>query len=72
MAEMFESAFRPLPDTEPVHLLVCRGCRWPVTVEGNILFCDQPMKPGSKISWCERHRKIGVKRVSTANEKANV
>lgn len=63
-------AFDPLPDTNPVPLAECNGCRWPVTFQGNTLFCNDPVRPGAKITWCDRHQEIGIRVRITPHGKA--
>lgn len=52
-------SFDPLPGSNPVPLVDCTNCKWPVTVEGNMLFCNEPVeyKP---TEWCAQHKKIGI------------
>lgn len=49
-------AFLPLPGSEPVTLAQRIGCAWPVG-EDPVLFCNEPLRPGS--SWCKHHHALG-------------
>jgi hypothetical protein len=46
-------AWRPLPDSTPVTLLERTGCKWPVSVDGAVLFCNCAIGKGE--NYCATH-----------------
>jgi hypothetical protein len=48
-------AWRPLEGSTPVGLLDRTGCKWPVTVSGQTLFCNCELHADEK-NYCPAHR----------------
>lgn len=48
--------WRPLPGVEPVGLMERTGCAWPVTVDGQTLFCNCGTEKGAR--YCASHAAI--------------
>lgn len=56
-----DSAFDPLPDTNPVPLYVhTGGCRWPIEIDGVTFFCADTAEDHV---YCPRHRVMGTRQL---------
>lgn len=59
-------AWEPLPDTKPVALIDCTGCRWPIDGPDGALFCNGEQVKGG--SYCHMHAALSVPVLRVAAE----